>query len=271
MPHLSVPGAELYYEAEGPASAESVLLIHAGCATLRMWDPLVPVLARDHYVVRFDTRGYGQTRTDDVKFTDRADARDVLEHLGVARATVVGASRGGRVALDLALESPEVVAGVATVGSGPSGFPDTELTDEEDAAFDALDDAYEDADWERMTRLETALWVVGPRRDESTLDPGFVETAYGLNRPNIVHRAEAPISVPLEPPAYDRIADLRMPVLATVGEFDLSFELASQAFLVDAVPGAEGYIFSDTAHLSSVEHPDEFNAVLTGWLAKHGL
>ena len=67
MPHLSVPGAELYYEAEGPASAPAVLLVHAGIASLRMWDPLVPALVDDHYVVRFDTRGFGQTRTGDVR------------------------------------------------------------------------------------------------------------------------------------------------------------------------------------------------------------
>lgn len=269
MPHLSVPGAELYYEAEGPASAPAVLLLHAGCATLRMWDPLVPTLVDDHYVVRFDNRGFGQTRTDDVKFSDRDDARDVLDHLGVEQATVVGASRGGRIALDLALEAPERVVGVMTVGCEPSGFPDTELTDEEDAAFDAMDDAYEEADWERLTQLETALWVVGPSREEAALDPAFVDRAYELNRPNAVHRAEAPVSVPLEPPAYERLADLRMPVLATVGEFDLSFELAAQAFIVDAVGQATGYVFSDTAHLPSVEHPDEFNAVLGAWLAKH--
>jgi 3-oxoadipate enol-lactonase len=271
MPHLSVPGAELYYETEGRASAPAVLLIHAGCATLRMWDPLVPALADDHLVVRFDARGYGQTRTENVKFSDRDDARDLLDHLGVERAVVVGASRGGRIALDLALESPDRVAGVTTIGSEPSGFPDTELTDEEDAAFDELDNAYEDGDWERLSRLETALWVIGASRDESALDPAFVQLAYELNRANSVHRAEAPISMPLAPPASERLADLRMPVLATVGEFDLSFELAARAFVVDAVPHAEGYVFSDTAHLPSVEHPDEFNAVLRAWLEKHRL
>lgn len=271
MPHLSVPGAELYYEADGRASAPAVLLVHAGCASLRMWDPLVAALADDHFVVRFDNRGYGQTRTDDVKFSDRDDARDLLDHLGVDRASVVGASRGGRISLDLALESPDRVMGVATIGSVPGGFPDTELTDDEDAAFDALDDAYEDRDWATLVRLETALWVIGPTRNEADLDPEFVRTAYELNRPNAVHRAEAPVSVPLEPPAYERIADLRMPVLATVGEFDLSSELAAQQFLVTAIPNAEGYIFSDTAHLPSVEHPDEFNTVLRDWLSRNAL
>ncbi|GAB3394262.1 alpha/beta hydrolase [Humibacter soli] len=271
MPHVSVPGAELYYEAEGRASAPAVLLIHAGIASLRMWDPLVPALAADHFVVRFDSRGFGRTSTDDVRFSDRDDARDVLEHLGVERASIVGASRGGRIAIDLALESPDRVAGIVTVGSNPGGFPDTELTDEEDAGFDALDDAYEDQDWPRLTELETALWAIAPTRSEADLDPEFVATAYALHRPNATHRGEAPVSIPLEPPAYERIAEFDVPLLATVGEFDLSFELAAQQFLVDTVRGAEGYIFSDTAHLPSVEHPQEFNDVLTGWLAKHGL
>jgi pimeloyl-ACP methyl ester carboxylesterase len=271
MPHLSVPGAELYYEAEGPASAPAVLLVHAGIASLRMWDPLVPALTDDHYVVRFDTRGFGQTRTEDVRFSDRADAIDLLDHLGVERATAVGASRGGRIALDLALEAPDRVTGVVTIGSTPSGFPETELTDEEDAAFDALDDAYEDGDWPRLVELETDLWAIAPSRDGADLDPDFVATAYALNRPNVIHRSEAPIAVPPDPSAFDAICDLRAPLLATVGEFDLSPELAAQAFLVDALPTSEGYIFSDTAHLPSVEHPEEFNAVLTGWLKKHRL
>jgi pimeloyl-ACP methyl ester carboxylesterase len=271
MPHLSVPGAELYYEAEGPASAPALLLVHAGCATLRMWDPIVPDLAADHFVVRFDTRGYGATSAEDVAFSDRADAIDVLEHLGVAEACAVGSSRGGRIALDLALCRPEFVSGVMTVGARPSGFPDTELTDEEDAACDTLDDAYEDEDWERFGRLETALAAIGPLRDEARLDPEFVATAYALNRPNAARRSESPASIPEDQSAYEGIVDLQVPLLATVGEYDLSPELAAQQFLVSTAPRSEGYIFSDTARLPSVEHPREFTTVLRGWLAKHGL
>jgi len=271
MPHLSVPGAELYYESDGPASAPALLLIHAGCANLRMWDAQVPTLSRDHLVIRFDTRCFGESSTDNVEFRDRQDARDILDHLGVEHATLIGASRGGRIALDTALETPERVAGIVTIGSGPGGFPDLELTDEEDAAFDALDDAYEASDWTTLARLETELWSFGVGRDRSALDPAFVETAYALNRVNASHAHEQPVSIPLDPPAYDRVVDLDVPVLATVGEFDISTALAQQAYLVDSVPSAEGYIFSDTAHLPSVEHADEFTEVLTAWLARHGL
>ena len=60
-------------------------------------------------------------------------------------------SRGGRIAIDLAIEHPERVSGLVTVGSGPSGFPDTELTPEEDAIFDQMDATFEAKDWKKLT------------------------------------------------------------------------------------------------------------------------
>lgn len=271
MPTLDVPGASLYYETDGHISAPAVLLIHAGVATLRMWDPIVDRLAADHFIIRLDTRGFGLTTTSDVEFSDSQDARDLLDHLGIQRATVVGCSRGGRIAIDLTVETPERVSGLVTIGSGPGGFPDTELTETEDALFDALDEAYRAADWQRLSRLTVELWTFGPTRSNEDLDPAFVELAYALNEPNIAHGHEKPTAIPVEPPAYDRVVDIEIPVLATVGEFDLSEALAQHAFLIDTIPSAEGYIFSDTAHLPSVENPAEFGDVLIEWMVRHGL
>ncbi len=271
MPTLEVPGASLYYETDGHISSPAVLLIHAGVATLRMWDPLVERLADNHFVVRFDTRGFGQTITSNVEFSDRQDARDLLDHLGIAKALVIGCSRGGRIAIDLTVETPERVSGVVTIGSGPSGFPDTELTDTEDALFDGMDAAFQQQNWHLLSRLTVELWTIGPTRNTDDLDPRFVEIAYALNRPNAEHGAEAPIPVPLDPPAYDRVVDIEVPALVTVGEFDLSEALARQAYLVNTIPNADGYIFSDTAHLPSVEHPDEFADVLLAWMGRNEL
>jgi 3-oxoadipate enol-lactonase len=271
MPHLDVPGASLYYEAHGHASKPALLLIHAGIANLRMWDPQVSALAEEHYVIRFDTRGFGQTETENVEFSNRADALAVLDHLGVARATLVGCSRGGTIAIDLTVESPDRVAGLVTVGSGPSGFPDTGLTDLEDARFDEIDRAFEAKDWHRVARLEAALWDFGPLRREEDLDPEFVSTAYALNRVNVLHAEECPVSIALEPPAYDRVVDIEVPALITVGEYDISEVLAQHEYLLSTVPDASGCVFRDTAHLPNVEQPADFERVLLGWLTENAL
>ena len=271
MPFLHLPGASLYYEAHGSIASPALLLIHAGVATLRMWDPQLEALAKQHYVVRFDTRGYGKTETDDVQFSDRDDALALLDHLGVARATVIGCSRGGAIALDLAVEHPERVSGLVTVGSGPSGFPEVELTEREDALFDELDALLAAGRWEKINRRETELWTFGPERSADELDPAFVAKAYELSAPNIRHHADALSPTPLDNPAYYRVADIEVPTLVMVGDHDLSEALAQYEYLAATIPQADACRFRDCAHLPSVERPEEFTTVLLEWLTKHGL
>jgi 3-oxoadipate enol-lactonase len=271
MPHLDLPGASLYYETDGHITSPAVLLLHAGIASLRMWDPLVPRLAGDHFVIRFDERGFGQTKTENTEFSDRQDARDLLDHLGIDQAVVVGSSRGGSIALDLAVETPARVTGVMTIGSGPSGFPEAELTEAETAAFETIDSLFTAGEWHQLMRAETEIWAFGPTRRASELDPAFVEVAYEVHRPNAAHWSEEPVDLELDPPAYGRVAGITVPVLATVGDLDVSVCLDQQVFLVESIPNAEGYIFADSAHLPSLEHQDEFAAVLTGWMRRNGL
>ena len=271
MPHLDVDGATLYYETEGRASKPAVLLIHAGIAHLRMWDPIVPALAEGHFVIRFDSRGFGATTTEDVEFSDRTDARNVLDHLGVERALLIGCSRGGGIAIDLAVETPDRVSGLVTIGSGPSGFPDLEPTAAEEAIIDRMDRAFAEQAWDVLNELEVRLWAIGPGREQAALDPDFVRLAYELNRENLAHSTERPRPEPLDPPAYDRLVDIAVPTLVTVGEHDLTEELAAFEFLVTAIPHADSVRFADSAHLPSVEQPEEFAGVLLAWLDAHSL
>lgn len=271
MPHLPVNGARLYYEVEGPASAPAILLIHAGIASLRMWDPQVPSLAEDHYVIRYDTRGFGETSTENIEFSDHADALALLDHLGVERAAVVGCSRGGRIAIDLAIEHPQRVSGLVTIGSGPSGFPDTELTPEEDAISDRMDAAYRAKDWAKLGDLEVRLWGIGPARREEDLDPAFVAKAHELNRVNLQHADETASHIPMEPPAFDRVVDIDVPALILVGDHDVSECLAQYEYLSTVIPRADSARFPDSAHLPNLEQPEDFERVLRQWLAQHGL
>ncbi len=271
MPTLDVAGASLYYETNGHVSSPALLLIHAGVASLRMWDPIVPSLEGDHHVVRFDTRGFGGTRTSDDPYSDRDDARALLDHLGIPEATVVGSSRGGRIAVDLALETPERVSGLVLVAAGISGFPEVGLEEAEQRLADELDAAEVAGDWQRLTDLEVRFWCVGPGRDPADLDPAFVRLAEDLNRPNAAHAVEQPSPVPLEPPAYGRLGELALPALVIAGAHDVSVALRQFEHARDELPGAESHVFRDSAHLPSVEQPVEFASRLREWLGLHGL
>jgi len=271
MPHLDVFGASLYYETDGSPGSPPLLLIHAGVATLRMWDEQVTALALHHYVIRYDTRGFGETTAQSIPYTDADDAVAVLDHLGVTSATVIGASRGGRIAIDVALSQPDRVRGLVVLGSNPGGFPDEPLTDRERELFDELDAREAAGEWEKLLRGEVELWNFGPTRLEDDLDPAFVARAYELALANIEHGDNQPAGIPLDPPAYGRVDEIAVPALVTVGAFDISPMIRAYEYLLATLPLASGHVFTAAAHLPSVEVPDEAETVLLEWLATHSL
>jgi len=116
--YLPIPGARLYFEAAG--EGHPLVLIHAGVADNRMWDEQFTVFAQRYRVIRYDTRGFGKSKTEDVEFSNHQDLLDLLDHLNVRKAYLVGASRAGGIAINFTLEHPERVDGLALVGSAAS-------------------------------------------------------------------------------------------------------------------------------------------------------
>ena len=69
--YLETNGARIAYDVAG--SGEPVLLVHAGVANRSMWDDQVEALRDAYRVIRHDTRGFGETETEAVPFSNRAD------------------------------------------------------------------------------------------------------------------------------------------------------------------------------------------------------
>ena len=113
--YCEVAGGRIYYEVEG--EGEPVLFIHAGVANLRMWDQQAAALGGRYRVIRFDTRGYGRTESEDVEFSNRADAAAVLDEVGEVSAHIVGLSAVAT-ALDFALEYPARTLSLAVAAGG---------------------------------------------------------------------------------------------------------------------------------------------------------
>jgi 3-oxoadipate enol-lactonase len=259
---VAVPGGSLYYEVDGDGPA--VLLIHAGIANLRMWDPQVPVVAANHRVIRYDTRGFGKTETEAVEFSNRADAVAVLDHLGVPSATVVGASRGGMIALDLALESPDRVDALVIVDGGIGGYQSPAAVGE-DAMWEEVEQKWEAKEWDWLADFETRWWVDGPGQPEDRVDPGLRSLVHGWIIDNYRAEKEEGTPQPLSPPAVERLDDLKVPTLVIVGDLDEPATVDSCGVLADRV-GGRLEVFDGCAHLPNLEQPDRFTEVLTEFL-----
>src|SRR5256885_9246878 len=124
---VAVPGARLYYESIGAGPV--VVLLHGGNLDLRMWDPQLTELRRLLRFIRYDARGFGRSTPADTAFRADADLSVLLKHLAVHRASLVGLSLGGRIAIDFALDHPKMVDKLVLAGPGLSGWKDWSTED----------------------------------------------------------------------------------------------------------------------------------------------
>ncbi len=270
MPIVEVPGAQLRYDVAGDPDSPAILFVHAGVATRAMWDPQFDDLARDHFVIRYDTRGYGESPGEDVEFADRHDLIAVLDALGVNRASYVGGSRGGRIALDAALDQPDRVTGLVTIGSTPGGQDQDGATELELAMLAQMKEAADAGEVDMLVRIEVAYWDLGPSRDIDDVDPAFLRRAIELNV-GAAHWDFAGLDQPLDPPAVSRLHEIDVPALVVVGEHDVTESKLGYELLMAGLRNAEGLRFADSAHLPSVERAEQFTSDLRAWLAAHSL
>lgn len=263
---VDVEGGRLYYEVEG--EGHPLLLIHGGLGSLRMWDGQVPAFAERYRVIRYDTRGLGRTESEDVEFSNRADALSVLDHVEASSAHVIGQSRGGVIALDLALEAPERVDSLISVAGGIGGYV-PELPDSVAAPpWDELERAWEARDWERLAELETQVWVDGWGQPATRVDRRLRETV----RAWILASYEADKAEgkpqPLDPPAAERLEDLSVPLLVLIGTVDEPGGVLAERHLAASVAGARQIEFPGVAHMIQLEEPERFNEVVLEFVAE---
>lgn len=259
---LETNGARIYYEVDG--SGEPIVFIHAGVANLRMWDDQVAALRDAYRVIRYDTRGYGQTQTDAVAFSNRADIAALLDHLGERSAHVVGLSRGGMIALDFTLEYPDRVRSLVVAAGGIGGYESPESADESD--FAEAERLLEAKDWDGISEWETAYWADGPGQPKDRVDAAVRAKVHDWILTSYHAEKEEGTPQPLDPPAVGRLGELKVPLLAMAGTLDEPGTTESMRHLADAVRGARLEIFEGSAHMLNLEQPEHFNTALRDFL-----
>ena len=143
--------------------------MHEGIADSRMWDDQWDVFRKQYRTIRFDHRGFGKSTDSHGEFSRAEDAVAVMDHLGIKRAAILGASMSGAVAIDVALGYPDRVWALVLLAAAPHGY---DAWSEETKHLDAEEEkALEAGDIERVIELNAHMWVRGPSRTDADLDP----------------------------------------------------------------------------------------------------
>ncbi|MER7759902.1 alpha/beta hydrolase [Streptomyces sp. NPDC097619] len=251
----------LSHDVTGPADGAPLVLLHSSVCDRRMWDPQWGPLAEAGYrVVRADFRTCGQSPAATAPYSDADDVLALLDSLGIARAALVGASYGGRVALGLAAAHPERVSALALLCAGRPGHePGPEVR-----AFGAAEDAFLEAgDLDGAAELNARTWL-GPEADPETH-----RLVAAMQRGNFEGWRAAEESGndghERPEPAID-LGAVTAPVLAVGGAHDLPDFREIAAGLPALLPAARHVELPWAGHLPSLERPAETTALLLDFL-----
>ena len=164
--------SKLYYEVAG-AGEPTVILLHGGMLDNTMWDEQFELLATSHRVIRYDASAHGQSALPPEAYWDHVDLRELMDHLQIDRAVLVGLSMGGRVAIDMALEEPSRVQAVVAVSSGLGGYRfESDFHMENRKKMIA---AWKSGDFDAVVEAFQREWTDGPTRAPEDVDPKIRE------------------------------------------------------------------------------------------------
>lgn len=247
-----------------------IVLLHAGLTDSRLWEPQLRSFPQAHSVLRVDLPGFGNSPFETNPVSFRGAVRDVMDAEGIDRAALVGVSLGGNTALELTLESPDRVSALVLVGAG---LPDHEWSEEVTSFFADEDAALDRGDLDVAVDANLRMWFSGPHRRLDDMDPAMRELVGEMQR-KAFRQQEGHGDVRmlrLEPSESERLGDVTVPTLVVTGDEDVADIHSIADRLAAGIPGAERATISDAAHLPSLERPEEFDRIVLGFLAKHGI
>lgn len=263
MPFCKANGIELYHEVTDftrpwEGEAETLVFLHGLHGHLNWWNWFqTPFFSQQYRVVTLDQRGHGRSFKPSGGYaieTMASDLREVLRHLNIARAHVVGASMGGMVALQFALAYPDVLKSLVLVDSYPytpvaiQGAIQQWIDDTRARGYAAVMETF-NRDY-AAALFSPAFWACCPEfpayetklvLDNLMPDLAFIGACQAIQRFDV----------------FDRLGEIEAPVLVIAADEGMAYEEGLR--MQRAIPHAQLWTPPNVGHSVQVEMPEEFN------------
>jgi pimeloyl-ACP methyl ester carboxylesterase len=230
-----------------------------------MWDSQWRTYPEQYRVVRYDMRGFGKSPPARGKFSFADDLIQLLDDLELGPAALVGGSMGGSVAMEATVARPDLVSALLLVAPGLRGH---EFSDETRAGWAEEEAALERGDLDAAVEVNLRMWVDGIQRSPADVDPEVRRRVGEMQMRAFELWQDA--GVDPEPEArveYEkRLGEIDVPTLILVGDLDLP-EMHEIADRLEAeIPSARRETIAGTAHVPSMERPEEFDRLVLEFL-----
>jgi pimeloyl-ACP methyl ester carboxylesterase len=245
---IDIDGATIVYDDVSPERASGngpVVLLHGGLSASESWEAQLPALAARHRVLLPDRRGHGRSPDTPAPFTYEAMAAETIGFLELVvggHSTLVGWSDGGIIALVVAIQRPDLVRRLVTIGAAYD-------IDGNEPSFNASVPAMA-ADPPSLRRPRDTYAAVAPGGDAGW--PAFLAKTVDLwqSGPHI--------------PRHE-IATIEAPVLVISGDDDI-VQLEHTLVLYRALPNGQLAVIPGASHLVPVEKPALLDHLLASFV-----
>ena len=262
-------GVDFHVEETG--NGPPLVLLHGFTGSAASWAPLGRDLARDHRVIVIDLIGHGASSApaDPSRYAFEQALRDLAEvtaELGITRASWLGYSMGGRLALGMALDYPDRVSALILV-SATAGIHDEherlQRAEEDEGMARRIEEAGVEAfvdEWERLP-----IW-----ESQRTLPDEVYRAQRDIrlgNRAVGLANSLRGMGQGAQPSYWERLGDIETPVLLVAGVLDRKYVgIAGQmgVRIVDATLS----IMPEAGHAVHLERPREFIEDVRAFLAR---
>jgi 3-oxoadipate enol-lactonase len=254
---IKANGIDINYEIEG--SGPWLTMSHSLACDLHMWDPQMALLAKSFRVLRFDTRGHGQSSAPAGEYTLEQMADDVkglLDGLNIRQTHWAGLSMGGMIGQTFALKYPGIFQSMV--------LADTSSRRHADAAKlwgERVRIARENG-MDALVEGTLARWFTEPYRKSHP--EVMARVGNGIRATPVAGYAGCCLAISkLDLTA--RLKEIKCPALVIVGDQDAGTPPEMAREIQTNLPGSELTVIPSAAHLSNIEQTQAFNDALTAF------
>ena len=253
-----VNGTRLFYEERG--DGPSLVLISGANLDSRLWDRQMDELAEQFRVLRYDPRGTGKSEMPEGPFSHYEDLAALLQYVGIESTHLLGFSFGAGIALDFAVQYPDRVQSLILVGPGLSSWKDELMPVLTDVAGVAEQEGREKAIELLLAEpsMPTPEQAEARERVKAILEdsPQLFDSHFAYLR----------WMEPLDPPAEERLGEIKASTILIVGERDYPGIHENVDVLQQGITGARKVLIMGVGHVVSLENPEELRRIVLDFL-----
>lgn len=264
---IDTASGRIHINEAGPADAQAVILLHGSGPGATGWTNFsnnIPVLAEKYHVIAADMPGWGES--DPVGWQERNHPKavaDLMDALGIDKATLIGNSMGGGTTIRFGYEHPERVIRLITMGSssgsptlmGPAGLSE---------GLKVLQKGYRNPTFEVMKELvEIMTFDSTFATDELIQGRADMVAANPEHNKNFLDAVGKRAVVELD---HAQVRTIKVPTLLFHGRDDRVVHFEHSLKLTSLIANSRLHLINQCGHWLQIEHADEFNRLVMDFI-----